>query len=159
LYDQIRYSGSPSSFAWVLPIHGTVDVGLSADVFFSSIDTITATQITPPPRNCPGPPSSCNSSSGGANASAKPSAPSAGADESGGVTVTKQENVGPYATVQLHPTNPNDPGALTKWLADNGFEIPADVVPILQQYTREGSDFLAMKLLPNQGIQSMRPVR
>ena len=32
LYDQIRYAGSPSSFAWVLPIHGTVDVGLSADV-------------------------------------------------------------------------------------------------------------------------------
>ena len=34
LYDQIRYSGSPASFAWVLPIHGTVDVGLSADVLF-----------------------------------------------------------------------------------------------------------------------------
>src|SRR5215813_153328 len=62
LYDQIRYSGSPASFAWVLPIHGTVDVGLSADVFFSSIDTVTATQITPPPRNCSGPPSSCSGS-------------------------------------------------------------------------------------------------
>jgi len=31
LYDQIEYSGSPSSFAWVLPIHGTVTVGLRAD--------------------------------------------------------------------------------------------------------------------------------
>src|SRR5580698_10181218 len=37
LYDQIRYAGSPSSFAWVLPIHGTVDVGLSADVLFESM--------------------------------------------------------------------------------------------------------------------------
>src|SRR5262249_1935088 len=43
--------------------------------------------------------------------------------------------------------------------SDNGFEIPADVQPILAQYTKEGSDFLAMKLLPNQGIQAMRPVR
>src|SRR3954468_19226808 len=58
LYDQIRYSGNPSSFAWDLPIHGTVDVGLSADVLFGSIDTLTATQITPPPQNCPGPPAS-----------------------------------------------------------------------------------------------------
>src|SRR5271166_3733706 len=55
LYDQIEYSGSPSSFAWVLPIHGTVTVGLSADVLFGSMDTLTATQIIPPPRNCPSP--------------------------------------------------------------------------------------------------------
>src|SRR5476651_1703726 len=55
LYDQIEYAGSPSSFAWVLPIHGTVTVGLSADVLFASIDTLTATQINPPPLNCPSP--------------------------------------------------------------------------------------------------------
>src|SRR5579863_4979840 len=53
LYDQIRYSGSPTSFAWVLPIHGTVDVGLSADVLFDSVDTLTATQMIPPEQNCP----------------------------------------------------------------------------------------------------------
>ena len=56
LYDQIRYAGSPSSFAWVLPIHGTVDVGLSADALFDSIDVLTATQIIPPESNCPPPP-------------------------------------------------------------------------------------------------------
>src|SRR3954452_12790927 len=60
LYDQIRYSGSASSFAWVLPIHGTVEVGLSADVLFGSVDQLTATQINPPPQNCPAPPSNCN---------------------------------------------------------------------------------------------------
>jgi hypothetical protein len=152
LYDQIRYSGSPSSFAWVLPIHGTVDVGLSADVLFGSIDTLTATQINPPPQNCPAPPSNCNGF-GGKNSAQSPSA--AGAADNG-VTVTKQENVGPYATVQLHAT---DSGALEKWLSDNGFAIPADVKPIIAQYVTEGFDFLAMKLLPNQGIQAMRPVR
>jgi len=51
LYDQLRYSGSPSNFAWVLPIHGTVDVGLSADVLFDSIDVLTETQINPPAPN------------------------------------------------------------------------------------------------------------
>ena len=152
LYDQIRYSGSPSSFAWVLPIKGTVDVGLSADVLFSSIDTLTATQINPPPQNCPAPPSNCGGFGKGGGLSA--SAPSAGADN--GVTVTKQENVGPYSTVQLHAT---DSSALEKWLSDNGFQIPADVKPIIAQYVTEGFDFLAMKLLPNQGIQAMRPVR
>ena len=56
LYDQIKYSGSPSSFAWVLPISGTVEVGLSADVVFTAIDGMTQTRINPPPQNCPPPP-------------------------------------------------------------------------------------------------------
>src|SRR5580704_3641388 len=152
LYDQIEYSGNPTSFAWVLPIHGTVDVGLSADVLFDSIDALTATQIVPPVPNCP-PPPNCGggSSSGGAfGASAN-----AGA-EAPTVTVTKAENVGPYATVQLHST---DSSALANWLAQHGFNIPADVVPVINEYVTEGFDFLAMKLLPNQGVQAMRPVR
>jgi hypothetical protein len=33
------------------------------------------------------------------------------------------------------------------------------VQPILVAYVKEGFDFLAMKLLPNQGVQAMRPVR
>jgi Uncharacterized protein conserved in bacteria (DUF2330) len=149
LYDQIRYAGSPSSFAWVLPIHGTVDVGLSADVLFDSIDVLTATQINPPEPNCPAP-SGCRSvvpTFGG---------PSAAAGDNAAVMVLKQENVGPYATVQLHAT---DSSALENWLALNGFHIPADVKPLIDQYVKEGFDFLAMKLLPNQSVHSMRPVR
>jgi hypothetical protein len=154
LYDQIKYSGNPASFAWVLPIKGTVDVGLSADVLFDSVDAITQTTIQAPPTNCP-PPPNCNSIGlGGASNSAF----AAGEDAtgSGGVTVTKQENVGPYDTVQLHSTTPN---ALENWLAQNGFLIPDDTKPVIAQYEAEGFDFLAMKLLPNQGVQSMRPVR
>jgi len=161
LYDQIRYAGTPSSFAWVLPIHGTVDVGLSADVLFASMDAVTTTQIIPPtPPNCPSP-SGCNQGSGcGGSFGAASSAPLAGGHEGAGgpnsVVVTKQENVGPYATVQLHTTDPN---ALNTWLTQNGFDIPADATPIIDQYVAEGFDFLAMKLLPNQGVRAMRPVR
>ncbi|MEO7111386.1 MAG: DUF2330 domain-containing protein, partial [Polyangiaceae bacterium] len=80
LYDQIRYSGSPSSFAWVLPIHGTVDVGLSADVLFDSIDAITATQIQSPPYPaCPGPPSYCENDKNGFGSSSDASTSTPGA--------------------------------------------------------------------------------
>ncbi len=152
LYDQLRYMGSPTNFAWVLPIHGTVDVGLSADVLFDSFDAMTTTQIVPPVPNCPSP--NCRQSSGPtANAAV---GGGAGADMSGTVTVTKQENVGPYATVQLHAT---DSSALENWLAENGYNIPTDVAPVVAEYVKEGFDFLAMKLLPNQGVQAMRPVR
>jgi hypothetical protein len=154
LYDQIRYTGSPESFAWVLPIHGTVDVGLSADVLFGAVDTLTATQINPPPVSCPPIPTQCLDDS--AFGSPTSASDRAGGSSSGGVTVTKQENVGPYATVQLKSTDPN---ALTKWLVENGFQIKEDEKPIIAQYVAEGFDFLALKLRPNENVKSMRPVR
>jgi hypothetical protein len=152
LFDQIQYAGSPSSFAWVLPIHGTVTVGLSADVLFDSIDVLTATQITQPPSSCPQP--QCASAQVGFSGSASGTA-NAGAAEPA-VTVLKQANVGPYETVQLHAT---DSSALDDWLAQNGFVIPADVTPVIAEYVTEGFDFLAMKLLPGAGVKAMRPVR
>jgi uncharacterized protein DUF2330 len=152
LYDQLRYTGNPTSFAWVLPIRGTVQVGLSADVLFDSIDVLTETQIIPPEPNCPSP--NCFL---GAVPGAAANSGSASADAGSlAVTVLKQENVGPYATVQLAST---DSGALEAWLAQNGYNITADVAPVIAEYITEGFDFLAMKLLPNQGVQAMRPVR
>jgi hypothetical protein len=154
LYDQIRYSGTPSNFAWVLPIHGTVDVGLSADVLFDSIDALTATTIQSPPLDCPSAPDSCEDEL--ADAPEANGAAAAGDAGVAGVTVTKAANVGPYETVQLHST---DPTALNDWLSTNGFDIPADVTPIIDAYVTEGFDFLAMKLLPDAGVAAMRPVR
>jgi len=154
LYDQIRYSGNPSSFAWVLPIKGTVDVGLSSDVLFASVDSLTQTTILQPQINCPGPPEECQQDKNGAFGGAANA--DSGSAPAGDVTVTKAENVGPYATVQLHST---DSSALEQWLSDNGFQVPAEEKPIIDMYVSEGFDFLAMKLLPNQGVQAMRPVR
>ena len=153
LYDQILYSGAPSSFAWVLPIHGTVTVGLSADVLFDSVAAMTTTQIQAPPSTCPAP--NCGFRGSGSSGGSSGGAANAGT-AAPAVQVTKQENVGPYATVQLHAT---DSGALDTWLAQNGYDIPAAVQPVLDAYVSEGFDFLAMKLLPNQGVQAMRPVR
>jgi Uncharacterized protein conserved in bacteria (DUF2330) len=154
LYDQLTYAGNPASFAWVLPIRGTVDVGLSADVLFDSIDALTATQISAPPRSCPQAPSCGGFGAGGFASSSEGVA--GGGTEPPPVTVTKQENVGPYDTVQLHSTNTS---ALESWLTQNGFVVPAAEQPVIAAYVAEGFDFLAMKLLPNQGVQAMRPVR
>ena len=156
LYDQIKYSGNPAAFAWVLPISGAVDVGLSADIVFQTLDGATTTSIIAPPLNCPAAPT-CNSRGGGASFSASDSAgEAADAGAAPTVTVTKQEQIGPYSTVQLHST---DAGALEKWLADNGFSIPADVQPVVDKYVGEHFDFLALKLLPGKSVADMRPVR
>lgn len=150
LYDEIQYQGSPSSFAWVLPIHGTVAVALSSDILFQAIDQATTTTIVAPTLPaCP----SCGcefapTASEGAGASN-------GSSSGGSVTVLEQQVVGPYDTVQLAST---DPMALTTWLGANGYTIPTAVAPIIDEYVAEGFNFLAMRLAPGQGVQAMRPV-
>jgi hypothetical protein len=156
LYDQIQYSGSPSDFAWVLPIHGQVNLGVSSDLLFSVLDQNTGTTILAPPYPCQ--PCNCGFAAGGlggggAGASGAPPPPAAP-----GVTVTAQQVVGPYATVQLHPNSTSDTAALTAWLQANSYSIPAAVDPIIGAYVREGFDFLAIKLVPGTGVQAMRPI-
>jgi len=155
LFDEIRYSGEPSSFAWVLPIKGTVTVGLSADIMFSTMETLTATTVNPPPTNCP-PPPSCNSnfSLGAGGATEAPVAGDAGAAHT--VTVLSQAQVGPYETVQLKS---NDGSALTNWLHSHGYNIPAADAPVIAAYVADHFDFLALKLVPGKGVQAMQPVR
>jgi hypothetical protein len=153
LYDEVRYQGNPASFAWVLPITGTVTIGLSADALFSALDNATHTIIQPPAQNCPPPPQNfC----GGLAGNAAPAAADAALAVPPPVTVTHQQVVGPYQTVQLHSTDPN---ALNNWLTSNGYVIPADVQPIISAYVTGGFDFLAMKLVPGAGVSAMRPVR
>ena len=154
LYDQIRYSGSPTSFAWVLPISGLASVGLSSDLVFATLDQQTETQVIAPPRkNCSGEPY-CPDEHGSLSADA--SAMSSDSSAAPPVTVTKSEVVGPYETVQLHSTDPN---ALNAWLVAHKFVVPAAVQPIISQYVADHYDFLAMKLVPGASVQSMRPVR
>jgi hypothetical protein len=74
------------------------------------------------------------------------------------VTVTSHQVVGPYETVQLHPNSTSDTAALTSWLAVNGYNVPSNVEPLIAAYVFEGSDFLALRLVPGQGVQAMRPV-
>ena len=155
LYDEIEFTGSASSFAWVLPIKGTATIGLSADLVFTSLDSLTQSQVATPPTNCP-PPPSCDDEFGRGVEAPEAAGAAADAGTLSTVTVTEQQQVGPYETVQLHSS---DPSALTNWLTSHGYTVPASAAPVVSAYIGEGFDFLAMKLAPGQGVTAMRPVR
>ena len=142
LWDQVEYTGDPASFAWVLPIKGMVDVGVSSDLLFEQLDSLTAVLVTAPDP-CP-----CQDEGGDGSGG--------GGGGGGGVTVIAQSAVGPYDTVQL---SSSDPTALTDWLTMNGYDIPASVEPTIAAYVNEGFDFLALKLAPGMGVSAMQPVR
>ncbi len=149
LWDQIEYAGDPSEFAWVLPIREQVTIGLSSDLLFQALESATQVVIQSPAINCP-PPGCGNgfSATGPVGATA--------ATGGGGVDVIAQEVVGPYETVQLSAT---DPAALATWLDAHGYNVPDEVQPVVDAYVQEGFGFLALRLVPGQGVDAMRPVR
>jgi MYXO-CTERM domain-containing protein len=153
LYDQIEYVGDPASFAWVLPIAGLAEIGLLPDMYINQLGLDTTVRIARPPLNCPS--YNCPSDGESLGASTGTSGSGGGNSQDGGVDVIAQEVVGPYETVQLAA---EDPDALNTWLIDHGYQIPTDVQPVIAQYVKDGSNFLAMKLVPGQGVDKMQPV-
>jgi MYXO-CTERM domain-containing protein len=132
----------------VLPIKGIATVGLSSDALFQNLGQDTSTTIQPPQK------------SGGCNKAAA-QAPNDGTGPTSGtgggmVMVIAQQVVGPYETVQLAST---DPMALRNWLASHNYNVPAADGPVIDQYVAEGFNFLALKLVPGMGVNSMKPVR
>ncbi|MBK8254802.1 MAG: DUF2330 domain-containing protein [Polyangiaceae bacterium] len=150
LYDQIEYAGNPESFAWFLPIQGQVEIGLSSDAMFAYLGDESQVTVLPPWVPCnSGTDEALASSSDGKSGSVN----IAPEEE---VNVIAQEVVGPYETVQLEAGSPD---ALINWLTQHGYAVPADVEPVIAGYQQEGFGFLAMKLVPGEGVNSMRPVR
>ena len=151
LWDQIRYSGNPEDFVWVLPVPSPdVQINVADDLFFAELEAQTAPQISPPslpPLDCPPPPDcdDCGSAGG---------AQDAGAGD--GVDVYQEEVVGPYETVVL---GSEDPDALIAWLNDHGYAVPESTRPTIRHYTNQSSLFVVLRLAPDQGVSAMQPIR
>ena len=163
LWDQIHYSGTPSSFAWVLPVRAGARIELSNDAWLAALDASTQVIITGPTPPCGGAAPVQDGSGGGGgcglamsdSASASVSTPAASAAPPP-VEVISQSVVGPYDAVTVRSSMGE---ALEGWLVQNGYEVPAGLQPTIDAYTNAGFDFMALKLRPGQGVQSMQPVR
>lgn len=99
--------------------------------------------------------SSSSSSSGGGGFASPGGDEAAAADP---VQIVSQSVVGPYETVTLRS---EDPDALFEWLQSNGFAVPDESKPIVQDYVTAGLDFIAMRMRPSQTQQAraMEPIR
>jgi hypothetical protein len=152
LWDQIKYSGNPAEFAWVLPVRQGAKLELSHDEWFAALEAVSQPTVTGPTRNCGSSGVGCAAASAG-GASLNDNSGGAGGT---GVQVISQSVVGPYETVTLRSTDPN---ALTNWLDQHNFAIPDTIKPTITAYVNEHFDFIALRLQPGQGVAAMQPVR
>ncbi len=153
LWDQIKYSGAPEDFVWVLPVpSGASVVELAEPAFFDELESQTAPVVLPPPiprPDCP-PPPPCDFCAGGAQ-DAGASAPDAAP-----VTVFQEETVGPYEMVVVGSESAS---ALQDWLVAHSYQVPEATVPTIQHYVDRGSVFVVLRLSPGEGVNRMQPVR
>jgi hypothetical protein len=155
LWDQIRYSGNPREFAWVLPVKPGAVIQSSRDEWFAALDAATQPVISAPVTYASPQGAGCALLACGSSASSADNA-SGGSGGTPGVQVLAQGVVGPYDTVTLQSSNPN---ALTDWLTSHSFDIPATIAPTIAYYVAGGFDFIAVRLRPDCGVSAMQPVR
>ncbi len=159
LWDQIRYSGDPEDFVWVLPVPDAMaTIALAAPEFFDVIDSQSAPQVQAPPIFCP-----VGGDTGGGFGCGTMSADSAASDDDSaneppteGVTVYDTETVGPYETVTI---GAEDANALYTWLNEHGYAVPVETVPTIEWYVQQQHVFVVMRLAPGKGVEAMQPVR
>lgn len=146
LWDQVRWSGNPTTLAWVAPVKPGTTSTLTADAWFASLDGSTQTVIFKPPDF--GPAAGC-AIAGCARDPAFDDGPSK-------FTVKSSAVAGPTETVTIRGGSPN---ALQSWLRNNGFTVPEQASASIEAVAREGYDFVVMRLRPDCGAQSTRTFR
>ncbi|MDA1127498.1 MAG: DUF2330 domain-containing protein [Chloroflexi bacterium] len=148
-YIQIQYTGSASSFSWILPLPeaiGPEDIEVPEDAMaaFTELEVATDPVFIPPELpEC-------------ARVQMSVMAVAQSAAQEDGVEIFASGEVGPYGFDVIGSANPD---ALVEWLRENEYWVTEEMEPLINVYVEEQFVFLAMRLLPGQGAQDVQPVK
>jgi len=155
LYIQIRYSGDPADFGWVVPFPQLpqVDERPVTNDFFKDLDTMTATYFVT--QGCYH--GGCGYDDVGfcgvaaGDASYK--------DEASGSKVTVWES-GEIGILEYVIVSSADGESVVEWLETNGFVVRPSAEPIIQQLASERTYFFAARIgIDVSSVRTLTPVR
>jgi hypothetical protein len=151
---QIQYTGFDEDFSWILPLPDAIEadavqVPETAVNAFTELESRTnPVYIAPPTPRCA---QDFDFSFGfGFDEAVQMAAPTSE------VMVFASGEVGPFA---FDVIGSGDPDALINWLRDNNYRVEESMEPLINVYVNEQFVFLAMKLLPDQGVQDIQPIQ
>lgn len=152
---QLGYAGPANNFAWVIPVPGAPEVGVTSNVVFKRLEAATAPQYwleRTVVDECIDEPST------EMTPDFDPGAFDIGAAMA--VMMIDQGSVGAFDYVTLSvDSGADDPGkAATEWLATNGYVTSDSDADVLGAYLRQGLNLLAFKLKKQTDTGSIRPV-
>ncbi|MEZ4247908.1 MAG: DUF2330 domain-containing protein [Polyangiales bacterium] len=164
---EILYEGEGDRFAWVLPVPGRPEVGVSSSLVFDRLQagtTPTYTLTTSIEGSC-----SVPSSGGGFGCAASDTAAFSPAVDAGAtisidggmdVSVVDSGRVGPYdyVTISLDPSLPEPGMVASEWLTDNGYNVTPLASERLGPYLAAGMNLIAFRLTKSTFSGSVRPI-
>jgi len=147
---EIQYTGSAPDFSWILPIPHPIgeedlavpETGVAA---LNELEIATAPIYIPPPipERC-FPPVPQSAAEGDAAARTENE-----------VIVFSSGEVGPFS---FDVIGSEDDQALITWLRDNNYQVTQEMEPLIDVYVEEKMAFLAMRLLPEEDVDSIKPI-
>jgi hypothetical protein len=158
---QILYQGPADEFAWVLPVSGDPEVGVSSDAAFQRLQRATAPTYrmnTTVEGTCD---NSRDTAGGGFDTGVSLQDASGGDAGGGGVTVVSQGAVGPYdyTTISVDQ-NASDPAqTAVDWLTDNSYDVTNIGADLIRPYLEDGMNLIAFKLTKSTDSGDIRPVK
>ena len=150
---EITYTGSPESFAWVVPVSDTPTLNVVPPSTLKLLDAATAPRIIPPYIDYGY--GGGDDDSGWGDDDDMASDDDDVADDDDAVEVEELPQVGPYDPTVV---SSDDPAALIDWLNDNGYLITPEMEPYIATYVAAGLKFLGLKLDPEAGIADIAPI-
>ena len=170
VWVEIRYSGPPGEFSWVLPLPKQPTVTVGDSWVFDRLDAATGATFKldgGTSENC----SFSSRSSSGVGCGGLASSTVASSDEAGsggnltdptstdGVKVLKHAQAGPYDYTLVQATSKSEGATkMIAWLQSNGYAVPEKSKPIMDTHVARGDVFVALRLVPGATVKEVRPI-
>ena len=158
---QIQYAGPSERFAWVLPVPGVPDIGVSSDAVFTRLQSASNPQYnltTTVEGTCrtDGDFAAADGSVGGSASNAAPNQDGSG----GGVNVLASGSVGPYdfVVIMVEPQRDDLADVAIEWLQDNNYDVTAVAPDLIRPYLEDGMNLVAFRLTKGNSDGDIRPV-
>lgn len=153
----IAYQGPSEHFAWVLPVEGVPQIGVSANSAFDRLAAKTAPQFTVKQHvegECDPPPF------GGPKGLLVPGGAVLDAGVASSVDVLAQGSVGPYdyAVIKPNPALASPADVALDWLKKEGYDVTGVSDQVLGPYLADGLNLVAFRLTKGTMVGSIRPV-
>ncbi len=159
---EILYQGPAERFAWLLPVPGTPDVGVSSGAMLRRLQATTnptyALQRSWPDEAACDDLDSPTAAGGGPIAFG---ASDSGGEDGGQVDVVDSGVAGPYQyeTLSVRDGDQDPADAAVEWLADNGYDLGDIGADVLRPYLEGGMNLLAVRLTKGRSTGAIRPLR
>lgn len=145
---QIQYTGFDEDFSWILPLPEAIpaeaiEVPETATAAFTELELATNPVFIPP---------------------APPPCAQVDIVMSEGVPMPAAADVEVFASGEVGPfgfdiIGSQDPTALITWLREHNYRVTPPMEPLIDVYVQEQFVFLAMRLLPQRGVQDIQPIQ